>query len=52
MRRLYLSPDTVSGSFMFHAVFIVVTHFAVLAPQNSRRLSGNWREVVGLHLFL
>lgn len=30
--------------FLFH-IIIMSVHFAVTAPQNSRRLSGNWREV-------
>lgn len=31
--------------FLFLINIIIVVHFAALAPQNSRRLAGNWREV-------
>lgn len=34
----------VSFMFLFH-ISIIFVHFAVPTPQNSRRLTGNWREV-------
>lgn len=34
----------VSFMFFFH-IGIIFVHFAVPTPQNSRRLTGNWREV-------
>ena len=37
---------------LFHIITVVVVRFAVLAPQNSRRLSGNWREVpIYIHFY-
>lgn len=34
------------GTFMFRFhIIIIIVYFAVPAPQNSRRLTGNWREV-------
>lgn len=38
-------------TFMFLFHIIIILHFAVPAPQNSRRLTGNWREVaIYIHL--
>lgn len=39
-RLARLSPDDTRIR-----IFNIIAHFAVPAPQNSRRLTGNWREV-------
>ncbi len=48
MRTVYLlsySGFFATFMFLFHIIIIIVVYFAVPAPQNSRRLTGNWREV-------
>lgn len=36
----------------YSSIIVVIVHFAVPAPQNSRRLTGNWREVaIYIHFY-